>query len=114
MFQAQNRGGGGSTGGRLPTTTTSDIKITPTGTAPAAIIADKDNNEDSNSNSEELVEQNNKESIPERSVPDFKNNLGLVNVNKRRIYLRFLLHLSNENLRIDSKCKVASTVFTGE
>ena len=68
MFQAQNRGGGGGTGGRLPTTTTSDIKITPIGTAPAAIIADKDNNEDSNSNSEELVEQNNKESIPERSV----------------------------------------------
>ena len=35
-------------------------------------------------------------------------------VNKRRIYLRFLLLLSNENLRMNSMYKVASTVFTGE
>ena len=72
MFQTQNRGG------RLPTTTTSDIKITadaacPSTGAPAATdnLADKDNNEDSNSNSEELAENgssNNKETSIGRSV----------------------------------------------
>ena len=64
-FQTQNRGGG-----RLPTNTTSDIKITPTATA-TIVTSDKDNNEDSNSNSEELLAErntNNKEHSPERLV----------------------------------------------
>ena len=84
MFQTQNRGG------RLPTTTTSDIKITadaacPSTGAPAATdnLADKDNNEDSNSNSEELGAENcsNKETSLERSVFFFHKTLSkIVNV----------------------------------